>query len=46
MAYLRWKAIRKPHDATFIERVGQLFLDGYRAAGQAIDQGWLARYTA
>ena len=34
MAYLRWKAIRKPHDATFIERVGQLFLDGYRAAGQ------------
>jgi aminoglycoside phosphotransferase (APT) family kinase protein len=46
MAYLRWKAIRKPHDAAFIERVGQLFLQGYRAAGQSIDQGWLARYTA
>ena len=45
-AYLRWKAIRKPHDAAFIERVGQLFLHGYRAAGQVIDQGWLARYTA
>lgn len=46
MAYLRWKAIRKPHDATFIEHVGQLFLAGYRAAGQSIDQDWLARYTA
>jgi aminoglycoside phosphotransferase (APT) family kinase protein len=46
MAYLRWKAIRKPHDAAFIERVGQLFLQGYRAAGLPIDEGWLARYTA
>jgi aminoglycoside phosphotransferase (APT) family kinase protein len=46
MAYLRWKSIRKPHDAAFIERVGQLFLDGYRAAGREIDQDWLARYTA
>jgi Phosphotransferase enzyme family len=46
MAYLRWKAIRKPHDAAFIEHVGQLFLHGYRAAGHVIDQGWLARYTA
>jgi hypothetical protein len=46
MAYLRWKAIRKPHDAAFIERVGQLFLNGYRAAGGAIDGSWLARYTA
>jgi len=46
MAYLRWKAIRKPHDAAFIEHVGQVFLDGYRAAGRSIDDGWLARYTA
>jgi hypothetical protein len=46
MAYLRWKAIRKPHDAAFIERVGQLFLEGYRAAGHMIDGDWLARYTA
>jgi Phosphotransferase enzyme family len=46
MAYLRWKAIRKPNDAAFIERVGQLFLQGYRAAGHLIDQDWLARYTA
>jgi hypothetical protein len=46
MAYLHWKAIRKPHDAAFIEHVGQLFLEGYRAAGRPIDQDWLARYTA
>ncbi len=46
MAYLRWKAIRKPKDADFIERVGQVFLDGYQAAGRAIDQRWLMLYTA
>jgi hypothetical protein len=46
MAYLRWKAIRKPDDAAFIERVGQLFLNGYRAAGRVIDETWLACYTA
>jgi hypothetical protein len=46
MAYLRWKAIRKPHDAAFIDHVGQLFLQGYRAAGPEIDRAWLARYTA
>jgi hypothetical protein len=45
-AYLRWKAIRKPRDADFIEHVGQIFLEGYRAAGREIDQDWLARYTA
>jgi len=46
MAYLRWKAIRKPHDAAFIEHVGQLFLNGYHAAGRTVDEGWLTRYTA
>ncbi|MBK9713283.1 MAG: aminoglycoside phosphotransferase family protein [Kouleothrix sp.] len=46
LAYLRWKAIRKPKDADFIERVGQVFLDGYQAAGRAIDQRWLMLYTA
>ena len=46
MAYLRWKAIRKPHDAAFIDHVGQLFLDGYSASGRSINQDWLARYTA
>jgi hypothetical protein len=46
MAYLRWKAIRKPNDADFIGRVGQIFLDGYRESGRAIDDRWLALYTA
>jgi hypothetical protein len=46
MAYLRWKAIRKPNDAEFIARVGQIFLDGYRAASRPIDERWLAIYTA
>src|SRR5262249_9971726 len=46
MAYLRWKAIRKPHDAAFIEHVGQVFLEGYGAGGRSIDAGWLAPYTA
>ena len=46
MAYLRWKAIRQPHNAAFIERGGQMFLDGYRASGVAIDDEWLRRYTA
>jgi hypothetical protein len=46
MAYLRWKSIRKPHDADFIEHVGQVFLDGYREAGRTIDDRWLALYTA
>ena len=46
LAYLRWKAIRQPHNAAFIAHVRQLFLDGYRASGAAIDDGWLRRYTA
>jgi hypothetical protein len=46
LAYLRWKAIRKPRDADFIEHVGRVFLDGYHAAGRSIDQRWLALYTA
>jgi hypothetical protein len=35
LAYLRWKAIRKPADATFIERAGQVFMEGYAAAASA-----------
>ena len=46
MAYLRWKAIRKPQDAAFIEHVGQVFLEGYGAAGRAIDTRWLRLYEA
>lgn len=46
LAYLRWKAIRQPQQATFIERVGQIFLDGYQAAGGTLDRDWLAIYQA
>lgn len=46
MAYLSWKAIRKPHDAEFIAHVGQVFLGGYQAAGRAIDPRWLRLYQA
>jgi hypothetical protein len=46
LAYLVWKAIRKPADAAFIERAGQLFMGGYRAAGAAPDERRLAVYQA
>jgi hypothetical protein len=46
MAYLRWKAIRKPQDADFIDHVGQVFLAGYQDAGRNIDQRWLRLYEA
>jgi hypothetical protein len=46
LAYLRWKAIRKPQDAEFIEHVGRVFLGGYQAAGRTVDERWLALYTA
>jgi hypothetical protein len=46
LAYLDWKAIRKPADAAFIERAGQLFMEGYRAAGAAPDERRLALYRA
>lgn len=46
MSYLRWKSIRKPKDAEFIAHVGQVFLDGYQAAGRAIDARWLRLYEA
>ncbi|MFL5806532.1 MAG: hypothetical protein ACJ8CR_32995 [Roseiflexaceae bacterium] len=46
LAYLRWKAIRKPADADFITRAGQVFMEGYRAAGRAPDERRLAIYQA
>ena len=46
LGYLDWKAIRKPADAAFIEHVGQVFLDGYRATGPSLDQRWLALYRS
>jgi hypothetical protein len=46
LAYLRWKAIRRPDDAAFIERAGRVFLEGYQAANPALDERRLALYQA
>jgi hypothetical protein len=46
LAYLRWKAIRRPDDAAFIERAGRVFLEGYQAASSALDERRLALYQA
>jgi aminoglycoside phosphotransferase (APT) family kinase protein len=46
LAYLRWKAIRKPADATFIERAGQVFMEGYTSSAPAPDGRRLAIYEA
>ncbi|HWQ11969.1 MAG TPA: phosphotransferase [Roseiflexaceae bacterium] len=46
MAYLRWRAIRQPLHAAAIEQARRAFLDGYVAAGPALDGGWLALYQA
>jgi hypothetical protein len=46
LAYLRWKAIRQPQQAAFIEHVGRVFLDGYLAAHPAPDQRSLALFQA
>jgi hypothetical protein len=46
LAYLDWKAIRKPADAAFIERAGQFFMEGYHAAGAAPSERRLAIYRA
>jgi hypothetical protein len=46
LAYLLWKAIRKPADAGFIMRAGQIFMEGYQAAGREPDEHRLAIYQA
>jgi hypothetical protein len=46
LAYLRWKAIRNPQQAPFIERAGRVFLDGYLTARPTPAPGWLALYQA
>jgi aminoglycoside phosphotransferase (APT) family kinase protein len=46
LAYLRWKAIRKPADAAFIERAGQVFMEGYTAAAPTPHARRLAIYEA
>jgi hypothetical protein len=46
LAYLDWKAIRKPADAAFIARAGAIFMDGYRSAARPPDERRLAIYRA
>lgn len=46
LAYLRWKAIRQPQQADFIEHVGRVFLDGYLATRPAPDQRSLALFQS
>jgi hypothetical protein len=46
LAYLRWKAIRKPADAAFIERAGQIFMEGYVSSAPAPSARRLAIYEA
>jgi hypothetical protein len=46
LAYLRWKAIRKPADAAFIERAGQVFMEGYTSSAPAPSARRLAIYEA
>jgi hypothetical protein len=46
LAYLCWKAIRQPQHATFIERAGRAFLEGYLAVRPDIHGEWLALYQA
>lgn len=46
LAYLCWKAIRQPEHASFVERAGQAFLDGYLETGADLDDRWLVLYQA
>jgi hypothetical protein len=46
LAYLRWKAIRRPEQAAFIDHAGRIFLAGYQAAGATLDPARLALYEA
>jgi hypothetical protein len=46
LAYLCWKAIRKPEHAEFVERAGRAFLEGYLSVQNDIDEKWLSVYQA
>jgi Ser/Thr protein kinase RdoA (MazF antagonist) len=45
-ASLRWKAIREPHHAAFIEHGIASFMDGYASVRTTPDEHWMDRYTA
>jgi hypothetical protein len=46
LAYLRWKAMRQPHYATFIERAERAFLAGYATVRALPAKEWLVHYQA
>ena len=46
LAYLDWKAIRKPQHAAFIERAKCTFIEGYVEVRPVLDPFWLALYQA
>src|SRR5205823_7239550 len=45
-ASLRWKAIREPHHAAFVDAAVSSFLEGYATLRPIPDERWLARYQA
>ncbi|GIV96818.1 MAG: hypothetical protein KatS3mg057_1475 [Herpetosiphonaceae bacterium] len=42
LAYLRWKALRQPQQADFIERAGRACIAGYAAVRRPPDERWMA----
>jgi aminoglycoside phosphotransferase (APT) family kinase protein len=46
LAYLRWKAMRQPQHAPFIERAARAFLEGYGTVCPGLDEDWLGLYQA
>jgi hypothetical protein len=46
MAYLGWRAIRRPAEAQFVEQATERFLQGYEGVRALPDNRWIAACTA
>ncbi len=46
LAYLEWRAVRRPQEAASIERARDAFLEGYAAGAIPLDELWLDVYRA
>ena len=46
LAYLRWRAIRRPRDSGAVSACRRGFLEGYRRGGPAVDPDALRHYEA
>jgi Ser/Thr protein kinase RdoA (MazF antagonist) len=46
LAYLDWRAIRRPEDATLVDEARHAFLEGYAAVAPLPDSPWLAAFRA